>query len=290
MTSTRPKQDPAKGGRKASQLPESASAATASVASDTLDASLLQAMMESLKNDIFGKIDESAAILRSEILSVRQELKSSVEPLQRAVEAHEATMRDLEHAATDHSTRIDELEATVGMLTSQVKRLDDKCEDLEGRSRRNNIRVMGVPEGLEGPRATDFVAQLLRDLLKLDEKPLLDRAHRILRERPKEGTPPRPFVVRVHFFHIRSQILQRAGESSPLLYNGKRISIFPDYTSSVAKKRAAFVPVKRILHSYPGVKFGLLFPATLRITMPNGTSHRFEDPTVATDFVNKNCK
>ncbi|KAJ4933565.1 hypothetical protein JOQ06_030391, partial [Pogonophryne albipinna] len=130
---------------------------------------------------------------------------------------------------------------------------------------------------------------MLRDLLKLDEKPLLDRAHRTLRERPKEGTLPRPFVVRVHFFHIRSQILQHAGESSPLLYNGKRISIFPDYTSSVAKKRAAFVPVKRTLHSYPNVKFGLLFPATLKITMPNGTSHRFEDPTVATDFVNKNC-
>ncbi|KAK1879038.1 LINE-1 retrotransposable element ORF1 protein, partial [Dissostichus eleginoides] len=198
----------------------------------------------------------------------------------RAVEPHEATVRDLEQAATDHSTRIGELEATVDMLTSQVKRLDDKCEDPEGRSRRNNMRVMGIPEGLEGPRATDFVAQLLRDLLKLDEKPLLDRAHRTLRERPKEGTPPRPFVVRVHFFHIRSQIPQRAGESSPLLYNGKRISIFPDYTSSVSKKRAAFVPVKRTLHSYPNVKFGVLFPATLKITMPNGTSHRFEDPTL----------
>ncbi|KAJ3613996.1 hypothetical protein NHX12_017573 [Muraenolepis orangiensis] len=187
------------------------------------------------------------------------ELKSSVEPLQRTVEAHKATMRDLEQAATDHSTQIDELEATVGMLTSQVKRLDDKCEELEGRSRRNNIRAMGIPEGLEGPRATDFVAQLLRDLLKLDEKPLLDRAHRTLQEWSGEGTPPRPFVVRVHFFHIRSQILQRAGESSPLLYNGKRISIFRDYTSSVAKKRAAFVKVKRTLHSYPNVKFGLLF-------------------------------
>jgi len=80
------------------------------------------------------------------------------------------------------------------------------------------MRVMGIPEGLEGARATDFVAQLLRDLLKLDEKPLLDRAHQTLRERPKEGTLPRPFVVRVHFFHIRSQILQRAGESSPLLH------------------------------------------------------------------------
>lgn len=34
------------------------------------------------------------------------------------------------------------------------------------------------------------------------------------------------------------------------------------------------------------VKFALLYPAVLRVTMP----HRFEDPSAATDFVSKNCK
>lgn len=200
------------------------------------------------------------------------------------------TVQDLEHAATDRSSRIDELEATVSMLTTQVKRLDDRYEDLEGRSRRNNIHILGVPEGLEGPRATVFVAQLLQDLLGLEEKPLLDRAHRTLWVKPKEGSLPRPFVARVYFFHVRTLILQRAGEASPLLYKGKRISIFPGYTSSVAKKRAAFGTVKHILRSHTDVKFGLLYPATLKITLPDGTSHRFEDPTTATDFVNKNYK
>ncbi|KAK1878760.1 Liprin-alpha-2, partial [Dissostichus eleginoides] len=61
MTTTRSKQDLAKGGLKASLFPDSASVATANVAGDTLNASLLQSMMESLKNYIFGKIDASAA-------------------------------------------------------------------------------------------------------------------------------------------------------------------------------------------------------------------------------------
>ncbi|KAI4798055.1 hypothetical protein KUCAC02_023617 [Chaenocephalus aceratus] len=154
-----------------------------------------------------GNIDASAASLHSDILSVRQELKSSVEPLQRAAEAHEATIRDLEQAATDHNTRIDKREATVDMLTSQVKRLDDKCEDLEGRSRRNSLRVMGIPEGLEGARdlsrsCSGTCSSWTRSLyLTVPIGPC---------ERPKEGTLPRPFVVRVHFFHIRSQILQQA--------------------------------------------------------------------------------
>lgn len=174
------------------------------------------------------------------------------------MQSNQVTVQELEHWATDHSSRIDELEATVSMLTTQVKCLDDWCEDLEGRIRRNNIRVLGVPEGLEGPRATVFVAQLVQDLLGL-EKPLLDRAHRTLWEKPKEGSLPRLFVARVHFFPVRTLILQRAGEASPLLYKGKRISIFPDYTSSVAKKRAAFSTVKRILRSHTDVKCGLLY-------------------------------
>jgi len=96
--------------------------------------------------------------------------------------------------------------------------------------------VLGVPKGVEESRPTDFIAQLLQDLLGLNEKPLLDRAHRTLCEKPREGDLPRPILARIHFFHVRSLIVQQARETSPLLYKGKRISVFPDYISSVAKK------------------------------------------------------
>lgn len=49
---------------------------TASDASSSLDAMMLQSMMDSLRSDIFGKIDDLSTSLRSEIASFRQELKS----------------------------------------------------------------------------------------------------------------------------------------------------------------------------------------------------------------------
>ncbi|KAJ8366335.1 hypothetical protein AAFF_G00361280 [Aldrovandia affinis] len=106
MSNVRQKRETTGVGRKASLLPDQALPTTddANVASSTLDAPLLQSMMDSLKSDIFVKIDALSASLRSEISSVRQELKSSIEPLQRTVDAHEETVRDLERAATDHST------------------------------------------------------------------------------------------------------------------------------------------------------------------------------------------
>ncbi|KAJ8409744.1 hypothetical protein AAFF_G00218030 [Aldrovandia affinis] len=99
----------------------------------------------------------------------------------------QSMMGSLKTDIFNHSTRITELEANVGSLTTRVTYLDNRCEDLEGRMRRNNIRLLGIPEGVEGPRPTESVAGLLQELLGLDEKPLLDRAHRTLRSRPRGG-------------------------------------------------------------------------------------------------------
>lgn len=291
MTSNRPKTESARAGRnKPAPSPESdplpTSGATASADSTTvLTAEMLQSMMGSLKTDIFSKIDTSATTLRSEMILVKDELKRSIERIQNKLDAHGVVLSELERGATDHSTRITELEANVGSLTTRVTYLDNRCEDLEGRMRRNNIRLLGIPEGAEGPRPTEFVAGLLQELLGLDEKLLLDRAHRTLRSRPREGEPPRPFVIRVHFFHVRNDMLKRSGDASPFLYKGRRVSIFPDYTTAVAKKRASFGDVKRQLRACPGVKYGLIYPAVLRLTLPDSSTHRFEDPAVAADFI-----
>ncbi|RXN02936.1 putative transposase element L1Md-A101/L1Md-A102/L1Md-A2 [Labeo rohita] len=250
----------------------------------------LQMMLDSVKNEICQKIDSLSTDLRSEIVTVRSDVKGWLEPLQQMVESNTSTIKELERSSSDHSDRITELENLISTLNDRLTHFDAKCEDLEGRSRRNNIRLVGLPEGSEGSRPTEYVARLLQEVLQLRDKPLLDRANRTLRDKPKKGQPPRPLVIRVHYFHVRTEILQRAAELSPLNYDGKRLSIFADYTTAVAKKRSAFRDFKRVLHSCPGVRFGLLFPAVLRITTADGVSHKFVEPSVALDFIRKNVK
>ncbi|KAL0181752.1 hypothetical protein M9458_024158, partial [Cirrhinus mrigala] len=221
----------------------------------------LQMMLDSVKNEICQKIDSLSTDLRLEIVTVRSDVKGWLEPLQQMVESNTNTIKELERSSSDHSDRITELANLISTLNDRLTHLDAKCEDLEGRSRRNNIRLVGLPEGSEGSRPTEYVAQLLQEVLQLRDKPLLDHAHRTLRDKPKKGQPPRPLVIRVHYFHVRTEILQRAAELSPLNYDGKRLSIFADYTTAVAKKR-----------------FGLLFPAVLRITTADGVSQKFVEP------------
>jgi hypothetical protein len=43
----------------------------------------------------------------------------------------------------------------------QQSRLQEKLTDLEGRSRRSNIQIWGLKEGVEGDSAADYVDKLI---------------------------------------------------------------------------------------------------------------------------------
>lgn len=156
------------------------------------------------------------------------------------------------------------LQTTVTKLTSQVDDLKEKCEDMEGRMRRGNIHIAGVPEQ-PGSSSPATVSKLLREMLELGREVKIDRSHHSLAPR-KPGDKPRTIIAKLHYDRDCMEILQKARERAPLNYNGNQVTIFPDYTASVARARAAFSDVRRVLRGRQGVRYGLLFPARLRIT------------------------
>ncbi|CAM4672382.1 unnamed protein product [Leuciscus chuanchicus] len=174
------------------------------------------------------------------------------------------------------------LQTTVNTLKTEVAELRDKYEDLEGRARRCNIRILGVPE-TPGSNSTTSVSKLLREALQSDKDVLIDRSHRSLAPR-KPGGKPRAIVAKLHYFQDCVEVLNRARTRAPLRYNGESIAIFPDYTTRVAKARAAFTEVRKLLHNRQNVRFGILFPARLRVTH-NGEEKEFTDAEKAMTYV-----
>lgn len=61
--------------------------------------------------------------------------------------------------------------------------------------------------------------------------------------------------------------------------------IFPDLTAAEAKRRAAFVDVRKRLREIQGARFGFRLPATFRITLPESKVRMFTDPQLAVDYV-----
>lgn len=185
--------------------------------------------------ELHKKIDNLSSDMRSEILNVRTELTKAMEDMQKENAAFATRMEELEEGANCYANRVVELEAKVTTLSSQVTRLMDKTDDLESRQRRDNCRLIGVQEGFGNIRPEKAVAKLLQETLSLDYTPTLDRAHRSLQPRPKDGDALRPIIIKFHYFQEKADVLRKAMGAGPLFHSGKRFHIYPDYSASVRK-------------------------------------------------------
>lgn len=118
-------------------------------------------------------------------------------------EHHEAENRlnDVEDALSVADSHITALESICEALAAANGLLKAKVNDLGSRSRRLNIRIVGIKEGEENGRPTEFVTRLILELLGRDNftKPVkIDRAHRSLRAKPLMNERPRIIIARVH--------------------------------------------------------------------------------------------
>ena len=198
--------------KKATSSAASTAISSASNASDTDSGQLTLAAfnqgLAAMKNDIIES-------LRTEIATVRTDSQEKYDSLHTSLLSQDARLVEVENGVRAGDIAHTALLATVAELKAEVQALNSKCQDLEGRQRRSNFRVVGVPSSIEGPRPTEFMANFLQEILELEEKPVLDRAHRSLTTpKPRKPgdtrpNPPRPFVVCAHHFQTKELIMKR---------------------------------------------------------------------------------
>lgn len=81
-------------------------------------------------------------------------------------------MEDASHSQGTQLTELQEL----------VRSLQHRADDAEDRQRRNNVRVVGLPEGAEGDKTAMFAEQFFKQILQLADLPptyVVERAHRV---------------------------------------------------------------------------------------------------------------
>lgn len=92
--------------------------------------------------------------------------------------------------------------------------------------------------------------------------------------------------MKCHYYMEKELLLKKATEVGLITTaSGDCIRILPDYTQTVSKQRAAFTEVRNLLCGCTGVRYGLSYPATLRISSPDGREHTFKDPKLAKNYV-----
>lgn len=127
----------------------------------------------------------------------------------------------------DAEDEITLLKNNMECLERQSKFLTKKVEDLEGRSRRNNIRILGIPEKEEGTDACTFMEKFIVDILK-KKTPVLERAHRITTSQSSIANRSRTFIIRCLSYRDRERVMKAARTTKELTYKDNKISFLPD--------------------------------------------------------------
>lgn len=96
----------------------------------------------------------SLANVISLIEKFREETHTSINTLQSTVLSISGCLEDVETSLRDVESRTATLESLCTKLAKENANLCERLEDLESRSRRQNLRVIGIPENTEGGGAS----------------------------------------------------------------------------------------------------------------------------------------
>lgn len=262
---------------------------TAENATVCVSANLAEDATTGLNPALIALLEQHRTAIAADFKASSDIINGKLDKIRADVVAQGQRIDDLESNAEDVSQRLATVEANCKYLEEENKLLKTNFSELEGRSRRQNIRLVGLPESLDvGPRPTEFFSQLLVEVFgaeALPSPPELDRAHRSLMPKPGPHQKPRSVVMCFHRYKIKDLVMREARRRRGTLeYRGHKLQFYEDYSVDVLKQRAQYKDVMAELYRR-GFRPSLLFPARLRITIPGGETRRLASVSEATRFL-----
>ena len=252
--------------------PDAAGASKGAEAAATNVEQMLQIIVQS-NQEIRGDISQ----MMMDVQEFKGQTTESFTRLESSVGGLSAQLTKLEKRVVDTEERITTTEETtaahskaIGFLLQREAELMERCEDLQNRARRQNLRLYQVLEGSEGNDMVAFIKKLLPTVLT--ELPLtkddirIDRAHRALIARPKENDSPRSIVIKFADYTVKEQILQQAWKQRTVKMGERQIYFDNDYSPELQRKRAQVRYVVKQLRQ-KNIKAKCIYPARLRMTV-----------------------
>lgn len=208
-------------------------------------------------------------------------LRQDVQQLRERARQTEDRVSALEDLTRPLVGRVQEVESSINLWRQ-------KCDDLENRARRNNIRILGLPERTKGTDPAAFIEEWFKTVFP--EAPFskayaVERAHRV----PARPPPPsRPLLAKLLNWRDRDMLLTQARRKQVITHGNANISLFPDFSAELQKKRATFTVVKRKLRE-KSLQYSMAYPARLRV-IEGGKTHFFTDPREAEEWVSRRSR
>ncbi|XP_063300320.1 uncharacterized protein LOC134588112 [Pelobates fuscus] len=134
-----------------------------------------------------------------------------------------------------------DLVETVKELQKQVHQQAEKLANAEDRSRRNYLRIMGIPYKIDSLELQSYFQTMVKSALPTAKNTdlLLDRIHRLPKPGNAPAAAPKDVIVRFHYYHIKEEFLG-AVPTSGLTRDYSGMKVFQDFSAQTMRRRREF--------------------------------------------------
>lgn len=209
-------------------------------------------------------------------------LKDMLSTLRNSMQSDMLSIMQRLHAdISSVSGRVSQIENQLGGFASTVNDLVDaheenledrawikrKMADLEDRSRRNNIKIRGIAESVQPHELPSYAKGLFKAVLPdlKNMEMVIDRIHRLPKPPSLPDTIPRDVILRIHFYHVKEQLMRASRSEKSLPEPYSHLQIFADLSQYTLQLRRELNTVTKALRNH-NLPYKWINPAKLLIT------------------------
>ncbi|XP_078524853.1 vomeronasal type-2 receptor 26-like [Lissotriton helveticus] len=146
--------------------------------------------------------------LRTSVEQLKADLTEKLTTLRQDVDAVGSRLLEVEGQTQSLTSNQDTMHDAQQSFRAQLQQVLLKAEDLENRTRRENIRIRNLEEGAEGPDLEAFVSGLFAEILAPQQlKIKIDKVHRVGALHSGNLKRPWDVLVKLHSFKVKEAIL-----------------------------------------------------------------------------------
>lgn len=218
-----------------------------------------------------------------ELRGFRKDNNAQLEDIKQEIKGVNDRLEEAEGRIEETETVLQTASVLIKRLAQRQAKLEARLTEQEGRARRENLRIYGIPEDKEGADMVLFLNNLFKQTLDLPEERDLgiERAHRALTQKPVSAQgKPRSIVVKFGSYRIKEEILRRVWQKREVFCNEMRFFVDHDFPTEVFRKRNEYAEAKKVLKS-ERIRFQTPYPAKMRVFYNDGV-RLYQDAAEAT--------
>lgn len=214
--------------------------------------------------------DATLHSILSEIKDFRRDNNQQLAEIKQELHSTNNRLEEAEGRIEETETALQAMATLMKKLMKRQVSMEAKLTDQEGRARRDNLRIHGIPEKEEGDNMCAFLEKLLSDTLDIHGI-RIERAHRTQAPAPSDPQArPRSIIAKFTSYRIKEEVIRKAWQKKTVYYKNTRIFGDHDYPAAVLKRRYEYTEAKKILRERK-IKFQTPYPAKLRVHYDDGT-------------------